>query len=161
MAIPKSITKISKDGNVVYTQSVDRVNYTIRELTRAALRDVGKYVCKQFRLAFYSHFKRHSYTVGTGTQYWVRHNSKYGQKEVELQVGLTNGSKKHHRNAFYGGFQELGTSKQPKLGLLTHAVQDNIATIIEIESQYLSALEDEAKALSLISEEDYEGGADE
>ena len=30
-----------------------------------------------------------------------------------------------------------------------------------IAFNYLSALEDEARALSLISEEDYEGGADE
>ncbi len=36
-------------------------------------------------------------------------------------------------------------------------MQDNTAEIIKIESQYLSALEDEAEALSLISEEDYEG----
>ena len=150
MAIPKSVTKISKDGNVTYTQSVDRVNYTIRELTRAALRDVGKYVCKQFRTSYYSRFKRHSGRVGRFTQYWV----KYKQKDIELQVGIK-------PNGFYGGFQELGSSKTTKLGLLTHAVQDNIPTIIEIESKYLSALEDEARALSLISEEDYEGGADE
>lgn len=150
MAIPKSITKISKDGNVTYTQSVDRVNYTIRELTRAALRDVGKYVCKQFRNAYYGRFKRKSGRVGRFTQYWV----KYKQKDIELQVGIK-------PNGFYGGFQELGSSETPKLALLTHAVQDNIAEIVKIESQYLSALEDEAKALSLISEEDYEGGADE
>ena len=149
MAIPKSITKISKDGSVTYTQNVDRINYTIRELTRAALRDVGKYVCKQFRNAYYSRFKRHSGRVGKFTQYWV----KYKQADIELQVGIK-------PNGFYGGFQELGTSKQPKHGLLTSAVQDNIATIISIESQYLSALSDEASALSLISEEDYEGGAD-
>lgn len=150
MAIPKSVTKISKDGNVTYTQSVDRVNYTIRELTRAALRDVGKYVCKQFRNSYYARFKRHSGRVGRFTQYWV----KYKQKDIELQVGIK-------PNGFYGGFQELGSSQTTKLGLLTHAVQDNIGKIIEIESQYLSSLEDEAKALSLISEEDYEGEADE
>ncbi len=150
MAIPKSVTKISKDGKVTYTQSVDRVNYTIRELTRAALRDVGKYVCKQFRNSYYAHFKKHSGRVGKFTQYWV----KYKQKDIELQVGIK-------PNGFYGGYQELGSSKQTKLAFLTHAVQDNIAQIIEIESQYLSALEDEARALSLISEEDYEGGADE
>lgn len=150
MAIPKSITKVSKDGNVTYTQSVDRVNYTIRELTRAALRDVGKFVCKNFRNAYYARFKKHSGRVGKAAQYWV----KYKQKDIELQVGIK-------PNGFYGGYQELGTSKTTKYALLTHAVQDNISQIIDIESQYLSALEDEARALSLIGEEDYEGGADE
>ena len=149
MAIPRSVTRVSSDGNVTYTQSVDRVNYTIRELTRAALRDVGRYVCKQFRNSYYGTFKKRSGRIGKFTQYWVRHK----QKEVELQVGMK-------PNAFYGGYQELGSSKTTKHALLTHAVQDNIATIIEIESQYLSALEDEARALSLISEEEYEGGAD-
>lgn len=149
MPIPKSVTKTSRDGNVVYTQSVDRVNYTIRELTRAALRDVGKFVCKQFRINYYARFKKHSGRVGKFTQYWVKHK----QKDIELQVGIK-------PNGFYGGFQELGSSKQPKLGLLTQAAQDNIAKIVEIESQYLSALESEARALSLISEEEYEGGAD-
>lgn len=149
MAIPKSVTKTNKDGSVVYTQSVDRVNYTIRELTRAALRDVGKFVCKQFRQSYYATFKRKSGRVGKYSQYWVKHK----QKEIELQVGIK-------PNAFYGGYQELGSSKTTKHALLTNAVKDNIATIVEIESQYLSALEDEAKALSLISEEDYEGGAE-
>ena len=128
MAVPKSVTKISKDGNVTYTQSVDRVNYTIRELSRAALRDVGKYVCKQFRNSYYARFKKHSGRVGRFTQYWV----KYKQRDIELQVGIK-------PNGFYGGYQELGSSKTPKLAFLTHAVQDNIQKIMEIESQYLSA----------------------
>lgn len=160
MAIPKSVTKVSKDGKVTYTQSVDRINYTIRELTRAALRDVGKYVCKEFRNSYYARFKKRKRIVGRATMYWVRHNKKY-QDHVDLIVGISNGENKKNPNGFYGGFQEFGTSKQPKLGLFLHAAQDNIAKIVEIESQYLSALEDEAKALSLISEEEYKGNADE
>lgn len=149
MSVPPSVTKISKDG-VEFTSSVDRCSYTMKELCRAALRDVGKYVCKRFRGLFYEHFKRITWNVGRYTQYWVKH--KY-EKYPVLQVGLK-------PNAFYGGYQELGSSKQAKLGLLTHAVQDNIDQIIKIESQYLSALEDEAEAFSLIREEDYEGGGE-
>ena len=141
MPIPPSVTKVTKDG-VEFISSVDRVNYTIKELSRAALRDVGKFVCKTFRQSFYGHFKRRKGFVGRFTQYWVRH------------VGVK-------PNAFYGGFQELGTSKTPKLGFLSSAVQDNIQEIVEIESQYLSALEDEARALALISEEEYQGGGEE
>ncbi len=149
MPIPKSVVKFDKDG-VKYVSNLERTQYTMNELIRAALRDVGKYVTKTFRNEYYGVFKKRKGNVGKYTQYWVR--SK--QDTPDLQVGLK-------PNAFYGGFQELGSSKTSKLGLLSKAAQDNIAEIVKIESQYLSALEDEAKALSLISEEEYEGGADE
>ncbi|MBR3762190.1 MAG: hypothetical protein IKK59_05550 [Lachnospiraceae bacterium] len=147
--LPKSVVRLNKDG-VKFVSSVDRCSYTIKELSRAALRDVGRFVCKTFRKSFYQHFTMYRGRVGKYTQYWVKH--KY-EKHPVLQVGMK-------PNGFYGGFQELGTSREPKLGLLTSAVEDNIATIIKIESQYLSALEDEAKALSLISNDDYEGNGD-
>lgn len=150
MSLPPSITKIKKDG-VEFTSSVDRCSYTIKELCRAALRDVGKFVCKRFRQSYYGRFKRITGHVGRWTQYWVRH--KY-EDYPNLQVGLK-------PNGFYGLYQEIGNKTQPKQGLLSAAVQDNIAEIIKIESQYLSALEDEAEALALISEDDYEGGAEE
>lgn len=149
MSIPKSVMKINKDG-VQYISNCDKASYTIQELTRAALRDVGKFVCREFRTNYYNTFKKQSGRVGKACQYWVR----YKQPKPNLQVGIK-------PNGFYGLFQEVGSSKTTKLGLLTHAVQDNIAKIIEIESQYLSSLESEARALALIEEEDYEGGADE
>lgn len=149
MSVPKSVTKVTRNG-VEFTSSVDRVNYTMKELCRAALRDVGKFVCKRFRQSYYATFRRKSGRVGRYAQYWV----KYKREDVpSLQVGIK-------PNAFYGGFQEVGSSKQPKQGLLSKAVKDNIAEIIKIESQYLSALEEEARALSMISEQDYEGGAE-
>lgn len=149
MSVPKSVTTVTREG-VEFTSSVDRVNYTMKELCRAALRDVGKFICKRFRQAYYSHFRRGAGRVGKYTQYWV----KWKREDVpSLQVGIK-------KNAFYGAFQELGDSRNEKLGLLTKSTEDNINTIIQIESQYLSAMEDEAKALSMISEEDYEGGAE-
>lgn len=150
MSIPPSVTKINKDG-VEFISSVDRVSYTMKELCRAALRDVGKLVCKRFKAAYYSHFKRRKGRVRRFMQYWVKY--KYEDYPI-LQVGVK-------PPAFYGGFQELGSSKTPKLGLLSSAVEDNIANIVKIESQYLSALEDEAQALSLISDDDYEGNGEE
>lgn len=150
MSVPPSVTKINKDG-VEFISSVDRVSYTMKELCRAALRDVGKYTCRKFRSAYYSMFKRKKGNVGRFTQYWVKH--KY-EDYPNLQVGVK-------PNAFYGGFQEFGTEKTPKIGLLSSTVHDNIAEIVKIESQYLSALEDEAEALSLISDDDYEGDGEE
>lgn len=48
MSVPRSVTKVTKNG-IEFTSNVDRVNYTMKELCRAALRDVGKLVCKRFR----------------------------------------------------------------------------------------------------------------
>lgn len=148
MPMPPSVTKVTKDG-VKFIDNCDRVQYTIKELTRAALRDVGKYVCKTFRSQYYGAFRRKKGNVGRFTQYWVR--SK--QTTPDLQVGLK-------PNAFYGGFQEFGTSKTPRHGLLKSSVEDNIAQIIEIESQYLSALTSESGGAEQINEADYEGGAE-
>lgn len=142
MSVPKSVMKINKKDGVTFTSSVDRASYTIHELTRAALRDVGKFVCSETR----KKIKRRTGRAAKNTQYWVR----YKQKTPDLQVGFKPGG-------FYGGFQELGTSKVPKIGALYNSVKANIPMIIKIESQYLSALEDEAKALSLIDEGEYEG----
>ena len=149
MSVPKSVVKFDKSG-VKYVSSVDKAEYTLFELSRAALRDVGKFVTKSFRKSFYQHFTKRTGNTGKNTQYWVKTKTKNPQ----LQVGIK-------RNGFYGLFQEIGTSKTKKLGLLQHAVEDNMAQIIKIESQYLSALADEEKALAMIDESEYEGGADE
>lgn len=50
MANPPSGMKITKNG-VTYQSNIDRTQYTIRELSRAALRDVGKYIVRQARTA--------------------------------------------------------------------------------------------------------------
>lgn len=146
MGLPKSVTKIKK-GNVEFVSNVDRVNYTLNELTRAALRDVGKFICNKFRSKYYGIFKRKKGKVGRYNQYWVR------KKECDLQVGLK-------PFAFYGGFQELGSSKTKKLGLLQKTVEENIDQIRLIQGKYLSAIEDENRALGLIDEKEYEGGTD-
>lgn len=150
MAIPSSVVKFSR-GGVTYTSSVDRASYTIRELTRAALRDVGRYVSRTANSAAMKlHGMKRSRRVRGRTsafQFWVR------KIESDLQVGIKHG-------AWYGVKQELGTDKMPKLGILYNSVNDNIQTIVEIESQYLSALEDEAAALALIDEEEYQGGGE-
>ena len=152
MSIPKSVVKFKK-GDIVYTSGVDRAQYTIPELTRAALRDVGKYVSRTCNSAAMKlpGLKKSRRVRGrtSAFQYWAR------SKSCDLQVGIKHGT-------WYGEQQELGTRNQPKRGILRASVYDNIPTIIEIESKYLSALESEAEALRLIeSDDDYQGGADE
>lgn len=151
MSVPKSVIRFKK-GNVEYISSVDRAQYTIRELTRAALRDVGKYVCRicnaeAMKLPGLKKSKRVRGKT-SAFQYWAR------KEECDLQVGIKHGT-------WYGEDQELGSKNQPKRGILRNSSYNNVAKIVEIESQYLSALEDEARALALIeSEGDYQGGAD-
>ena len=147
MAMPKSVVRISNKNGVTFIDNVDRTQYTLRELTRAALRDTGKFVCNRFRKNYYSVFKRKKRRVGRATQYWVR------KRENNLQVGIK-------PNGFYGGFQELGSSKTKKLGLLQKSVKENIPMIVKIQSQYLSALRSESRAVALIHDKVYKGGAD-
>lgn len=153
MPLPPSVTRIKKDG-IEFVSSVDRCAYTIQELSRAALRDVGKYVCitanKAAQKLYYGSLRKSRRVRGSkgAFQYWAR------KQEGDLLVGIKHGT-------WYGTEQELGSSKMKKHGILTNTVNDNIATIIKIESQYLSALEDEAEALALISDEEYKGGGDE
>lgn len=153
MGTPKSVVKIKKNG-VEYISEVDKCQYYMFELCRAALRDVGRFCVKRFRESYYSVFKRHTGKAGKATKYKVYSGktTKYPRLEMGLPVGRVDG--------FYGYFQEVGTSRQPKLGLLTKVVQSNIPEIIKIESQYLSAMEDEARALQLIDEGEYEGGTE-
>lgn len=152
MPVPPSVTRITKDG-VQFTSNVDRCAYTINELTRAALRDVGKFVSitsnKAAQKLYHNSMRRSKRVRGRSSafQYWVR------RKESDLQVGI-----KH--DTWYGAEQELGSSRIKKYGILTNTVQNNVPTIIEIESKYLSALEDEARALALVSENEYKGGGD-
>ena len=140
MPMPKSVTKFSKKDGVTFTSSVDKVNYTLQELTRAALKDVGKFVARETR----AKIQRRTGRLAKNTQYWVR------KKDTDLQVGFKPGG-------FYGGFQELGTKNIPKVGALYNSVAENIQMIVQIESQYLSALEDEARALALIDESEEVG----
>lgn len=158
MPMPKSVTKISKKG-VTFTSSVDKVNYTIEELTRRALKDVGRfisYTCSQKVNSINSlknvPYKRRKF-FGKSYQYWVR------KKEMDLQVGVHN-TKYTDKYTWFGGDAELGTNGQPKRAILTESVRENIDKIREIEAQYLSAVDDELKAQALIDEAEAQGDAD-
>lgn len=139
MPLPKSV-KFSRNG-VEFLSNCDRIQYTIAELTRAALRDTGKYICRETR----KKIKRRTGRLAKNTQYWVRAR----QETPDLQVGFKPGG-------FYGLFQEIGTQKYPKIAALTDSTENNIATIQKIQQQYLSAIGSES-AESMINEEEYSG----
>lgn len=138
MAAPKSVIKIRtrKGQSVVeFTDHADWVNYTMQELIHAALRDTGKYIVRMTK----NKVMKKTGVLIKNIQYWAR------RKDGDLQVGFKPGG-------WYGLYQELGTEKQPKIGALTSSVEDNIDMIRQIQAQYLSALNDENKAMSLIGE---------
>lgn len=158
MSTPKSVVKYDKDG-IKYVSNVDFCQYSIMELTRAALRDVAKYVKREFRKKYYAHFKRHTGKGGNAPSYVVFANKNTLKPRV--QIGLQHTYRGRRAEGFYGFFQEFGTSKQPKLGFLRKSAEDNISTIVDIESKYLTGLRDQAEALRLINEKEYSGGGDE
>lgn len=150
MPVPKSVIKLDKNG-VTYTSNVDAASYTIRELTRAALRDVGKFVRRKFMDEYYTVFRKHTGRGKKAISFVVLASNSTLYPRVEIGV-------KHSANGkpvpgFYTYFHEVGTSKEPKRGILKKIVEGNIAQIVEIESKYLTALEDEAAALRLIESE--------
>lgn len=153
MSVPKSVVRFRKNG-IEYTSNVDFACYTIVELTRAAMRDVGKFIARKANEgAMKLPGLKKSRRVRGRTSTFL-YNVPWAKTGLpHLEVGVTH-------DTWYGVKQELGDSQQPKRSILRNSAQNNIPKIIEIESQYLSALNDEAKALSLISEEEYKGGAD-
>lgn len=140
MPVPSPI-KITRKG-VEYISKVDRTKYLLVELTRAALRDVGKLIRRRMTQA-----ARKQPGMGRGKrisnafQYWVR------KREGNLQVGV-----KH--NTWYGVEQELGTNRQPRRGIIRTATFENIDEIRRIEGMYIAEIEDENRALGLIDEEE-------
>jgi len=146
--MPKSVTKITKDG-VEFTSSVDRAQYTITELSRAALRDSAKFIRRKMNDEVRKlPGMRRSRRPYRSNQYWVR------RRETDLQVGF-----KH--STWYGVQQELGTEGQPARNILRNSVYENINEIRKIQSQYLSAITtdsgegliDESEAVSPDGEE--------
>lgn len=153
MAVPKSVVRFRK-GGIEYTSNVDFACYTIVELSRAAMRDVGKFIArtansKAMKLPGLKKSRRVRGKTST-----FRYTVPWAKSGLpHLEVGVTH-------STWYGVDQEMGSSKQPKRSILRNSAHDNIAKIVEIESQYLSALDDETRALSLIDEGEYKGGAD-
>ena len=141
MPMPRSVIRVNRNG-VRFTSSVERAEYTLEELTRAALRDIGKLITFQardkVRLIAKGSMKR-SKRVKNAFQSWNR------RRETDLQVGI-----KHE--TWYGVDQELGLDGQPKRDILRKTVFENIDTIQQISAKYLKHIEDEMTAQRMIDE---------
>jgi len=152
MAMPKSVTRINKDG-VTFVSSVDKVQYTIQELSKAALRDTAKLVRREAKANAPFHKGNLKKNIGT----WVRTDKSGPMAGTSyLQIGVydkARAEKKGLKYAFYAMFYEFGTSKQIARPFLRPAVFNNIPEIQKIQGQYLSAIDQgEHKIGSLIEE---------
>lgn len=145
MALPRA-TKITKDG-VEIISKVDRAQYTISELSRAALLDTGRLLRKRMLPDAKKQpgMRRSKRPLGA-FQYWCR------RRETDLIVGS-----KH--NTWYGAEQELGSNRQPKRGIIKGTVMANLDDIRKIQAQYLSAVENEGRAAGMMQPNE-EGGND-
>ena len=97
MAVPKSVVKIKK-GGVEYISNVDATKYTIKELSRAALRDTAKLIRKRAKDLVPKNTGNLKKAIGT----WVR--STKGYDIPYLQIGVYNrnkAGKKGLNNPFY------------------------------------------------------------
>lgn len=146
MPLPRGV-KIKRNG-IEFESRIDRTKYLLTELSRAALRDSGRLISRR---AIDKARKLRGLKRGrrprNAFQYWVR------KRDGDLLVGI-----KH--NTWYGADQEIGSSRQPKRGILRSSTFDNIDDIRKVQGRYLSSIEDENKALGLINEDDEGGDAD-
>lgn len=134
MSLPKSVTRINKNG-IRFISNVDRASYSMKELSRAALKDVSK-------LLKYNMAKKVKKLPGMkkskrfkgAFQGWVR------SRDADLQMGI-----KH--NTWYGVQQELGTHNQPKRDILRSTVHEHLAEIEKIEAQYMGRLNGEPSGM--------------
>lgn len=149
MPLPPSVTRMNRNG-VRFTSNVDQANYKLKELTRAALRDIAKFLVAKMRYkgAQIGGGKlRGKKRLRNAFQYWVR------KRETDLLVFTK-------AMTWYGYQQEMGTMNQPKREIIRGTVLENIQIIRDIQAQYLKHIENEEAALRLIDEND-EGENDE
>lgn len=152
MSVPKSVMKMKKtkgaDGyELTFESSVDRVNYTLKELITRANKDVGRFLVAEIRnkVRGINPFLRKARRAPERYQYWAR------SKEGDLVIGVEN-TKKGADTAWWADQAEVGSNGQPKRSIITETVRENVDKIREIQSQYLSAINNEEEAVKLAEE---------
>jgi len=144
MAIPRA-NKI-RSGNVEFTSSVDKAQYTLRELSLAASRDTGRMLNYRIRgEAKKLPGMRRSKRVTGAFSYWAR------PREGDLLIGTKHGT-------WYGVEQELGSNRQPKRSIIRRTVMRSVDDIRRVQGQYISAIENDNKARGLIGKGKETGG---
>jgi hypothetical protein len=155
MPMPKSVVKVrTKAGKstVEYTSSVDRAKYTMLELERAALRDIGKLLRREVKSRIPKGQGDAKKSIGS----WNKRPHR--GKAAHLSIGTYSKSASIKKNKEYTGFYfhilEFGSKYVRALRPLRSGVFDNISRIRDITAKYLKHIEDEVRAKALIDERD-------
>lgn len=170
MPLPKSVTKIKKNKNgsveISYVNNVDRINYTIQELTKAALRDSGKVLLKlleqaspvasgNLKNAFASWNK---YDKATGKQvlqigtYYSKNRAEQKHKAYAPYLHLVLFPHRvAYKNMFTGEYVDTGRTTTGN-NFFYNTVRDHLDDIRTTQGKYLSAIEDEMEATRLVEE---------
>jgi HK97 gp10 family phage protein len=150
MPMPRSVTRRKRNGQIRFISNVEPAKYTLRELTRAALRDSARVLMTRIHAEVEKIAKgklKKSRRVGASFQYWIR------KIEMDLLIGI-----KH--NTWYGVDQELGTKNQPKREIMRKTVIASIDDLKKIADKYLQKIEDEQAANRVIDESEVKPGAE-
>ena len=132
---------------VTFTSQAAEVKKVMRELERAALKDVAKFLRKEVKRRVPVDEGTLKKNVGT----WVR------KKETDLQIGIytrDRAKRKGYKYAYHAHLIEFGTKKMAAKPFLRPSVMENIDQIRLIEGKYLKEIENENRARGLIREEE-------
>lgn len=151
-----NLKKYNKAG-VLYISKVDEVKDTMRELERAALKEVAKFLRKEVKNRVPVDQGILKRNVGT----WIKTLKKSvgGEKmgTPVLQIGVYSrerAKKKKYTYAYHAHLVEFGTVKTRAQPFMRPAVMENIDQIRLIQGKYLKEIEDENRARGLINEEE-------
>lgn len=135
---------------VTYTSQAAEVKKVMRELERAALKEVAKFLRKEVKRRVPVDKGTLKKNVGT----WVK-KTKDGTPTLQIGVYTRDRAKKKgYKYAYHAMMVEKGTKKMPAKPYLVPSVMENIDQIRLIEGKYLSAIADENRARGLIAEEE-------
>jgi hypothetical protein len=149
MPMPRSVTRINRNG-VTFISSVDRVRYTTKMLTTAALYDIAKLLIRRMRLKgsrIGGRKLKGTKRLKSAFQYWLL------KIENELLIGTK-------ANTWYGEQQELGTLNQPKREIIRGTVMENIDIIEQIQAHYLEHIQNDREARIAIERAEREAEQD-
>ena len=132
---PKLI-KIDRKGNVTFESKCDLAEWTIKELTRRAMNDVGKYIITNVRLNVEKAFPftirkkgKKGHRLSERYQMWVR------KRETDLILGIEN-KKKGAVTAWWADQLELDTFTPTHTGGQKPGPRGNDAILGSVKMKY-------------------------